>query len=461
MSGLIHSNEKYMLTADSPYRLFNEGNMFFECGAINPWDPGAEVPTYTGWKDEQMSWKTDCYIGDWTNCLEEMYVSGPDALKFLTDFVTNTMVPEKFEVGRAKHYVTCTPDGKVAGEGILFRLAEDEFMIQCSAQYMYYLFETHKDQYNATARIAKQTMHGNVQMEAELFKIQVSGPKALYLVEKVTGQSMRCLKFMHFTKITVNGRELYALRSGMAGEIGFELQGKMEYFDEIYQYLFEQGREFNCRRLGSRDGMINHLEACFPTQTVHFLTSHLYDEDFLKYNDEQGWQIFYPTVQGSFDGDIRELSLNPYEMGWTSSVKFDHEFRAREALEKLSQANNRTVVTLEYDAEDVVDLTASQFKKDETPYDCFDMPMTQFIVLQANKVLDADGKFIGISTTPGYSYYFRRVISLTFIDPAYAEPGTRVQVIWGEPDHPQKVINATVQPAPYKKDNRRTDLKKA
>jgi vanillate/3-O-methylgallate O-demethylase len=31
-------------------------------------------------------------------------------------------------------------------------------------------------------------------------------------------------------------------------------------------------------------------------------------------------------------------------------------------------------------------------------------------------------------------------------------------VVWGRPGAPQKPIRATVVPAPYKKDNRRTDV---
>jgi vanillate/3-O-methylgallate O-demethylase len=50
------------------------------------------------------------------------------------------------------------------------------------------------------------------------------------------------------------------------------------------------------------------------------------------------------------------------------------------------------------------------------------------------------------------------MLSLCTIDIAHSEPGTEVEVIWGNPDHPQKTIRATVAPAPFKKDNRRADI---
>ena len=58
----------------------------------------------------------------------------------------------------------------------------------------------------------------------------------------------------------------------------------------------------------------------------------------------------------------------------------------------------------------------------------------------------------------GYSFYFRKMLSLCAIDLAHSEPGTEVVVVWGNPGTPQKEIRATVAPAPYKKDNRRADV---
>jgi len=59
---------------------------------------------------------------------------------------------------------------------------------------------------------------------------------------------------------------------------------------------------------------------------------------------------------------------------------------------------------------------------------------------------------------PGYSYYFRKILSLTVIDIAHAKPGSEVSILWGRPGTPRKTVRATVAPAPYKKDNRKADL---
>jgi glycine cleavage system aminomethyltransferase T len=75
-----------------------------------------------------------------------------------------------------------------------------------------------------------------------------------------------------------------------------------------------------------------------------------------------------------------------------------------------------------------------------------------------DEVQDADGCPVGVSTVPGYSAWSRRVLTLAYLQPQQAVPGTEVQVLWGEPGQPQRLIRATVAPAPYKPDRRRSDL---
>ena len=85
------------------------------------------------------------------------------------------------------------------------------------------------------------------------------------------------------------------------------------------------------------------------------------------------------------------------------------------------------------------------------------MPRDQRGFMWADRV-EVDGVLVGVATSRGYSYYFRKMLSLATIDVEYAEPGTEVSVIWGAPGRPQKTIRAIVRPAPYKTDKSRGDL---
>jgi vanillate/3-O-methylgallate O-demethylase len=402
------------------------------------------LPEYTDWLDESMSWKTTCSIGDWSWLWDRRF-KGPDAIKLLSEISINGFAD--FAIGQAKHAIHCNHDGKVVHEGILIRLAAEEFMVQGRGSLLAD-FHVRHGHYNAVSE------------PDDWFKFQVSGPNAVRLLERAGGEGVRQIPFMHMAKIQIGGREVWALRQGMAGEIGFELQGPIAYGKEVYDFVVEAGKEFGLRRMGGRAAFINHLEACFPTRMTDYLPA-IYEEDMREYREEyeRAMPSFATTfsVAGSFEAaDVSEYYRSPVELGWTKNIRFDHDFVGRAALEEEVRNPRRTMRTLVWNSEDVVDVYASLFRQGEN-YQFMDMPRDQRGFMWADKVMK-DGALVGVTTSRGYSYYFRQMISLCTIDIAQSEPGTEVIVVWGNPREAQKEIRATVAPAPYKKDNRRADL---
>ncbi|MGA2109354.1 MAG: aminomethyl transferase family protein [Syntrophorhabdales bacterium] len=401
-------------------------------------------PEYTDWKDEQMSWKTNCYVGDW-NFLWTLLFEGPDALKLLSDISVNSFA--KFDVGQGKHVVQCNEYGLVIAEGVLMRLDEQKYVAQSTpAFYVGYKIAT--GDYNARS------------WQEDWYKYQVQGPLSLFVLEKAAGESLRDIGFMRFRHVEIAGHKVLCLRQGMAGDLGYEIQGPAGEADDVYNAVLDAGKEFGIRRLGRRTVMINHIEACFPTAVFHYQGATFgrgmegYQEFMMK-NFDLSWVV--PKIAGSFEAkDISEYCHTPVEMGWAKNIKFDHDFIGRRALEAEVANPKRTICTLEFNAEDVIDIYASLFTPGQE-YDFMDIPLPSRWILWHDQVLK-DGKPAGISTVPGYSYYFRKFISLTYIDAALNNPGMEVNVVWGNPGTPQKLIRATVAPAPYKKDNRRVDV---
>jgi hypothetical protein len=91
------------------------------------------------------------------------------------------------------------------------------------------------------------------------------------------------------------------------------------------------------------------------------------------------------------------------------------------------------------------------------PAKYIDLPKARYGQHQVDRVL-IDGKDVGISHDVGYITNEHAFVSLASIANEYAEPGTEVEVIWGEEpnshkpaveQHRQVSIRATVQPAPY------------
>ncbi|MGH6613333.1 hypothetical protein [Sphingomonas sp.] len=411
---------------------------------------------YTDWRDENMSWKQTCYIGDWSY-LDEFHLSGPDAQRFFSDHAINSLA--KFDVGQAKHAVFCNLAGRVIGEGVLQRLGEEELEFQSRGPAVLWLaYRLEKGGYAAKATI-----------KLDKFKLQVSGPNALAVCEKAAGGPLSNIGFMRFRGGAVAGAELIFLRQGMAGEIGFELQGPRDKAEAVRAAILDAGAEFGIRRLGSRTAMINHLEAAFPTVTHDYLPAiedtpeaefyALHAGRMPAYGSPDWFRSFARTqkVKGSFESnDPRDWYRSPIELGWQKSIKFDHEFYGRAALEAEMADIKRVRRTLVWNRDDVIEVFASLFEND-VPYEYMEFPRHQWNVMYASKVMDGE-RLVGVATSRGYSYYFRKMLSHVVIDVDYAEPGTELTLVWGEPWTRQKTIRVTVAPSPFKTDNRRADL---
>lgn len=399
-------------------------------------------PEYTDWLDESMSWKNNCYIGDWSFLWQRRY-RGADVLKLFSDTSINSFV--KFDLMQSKHVTHCNRDGKVIHEGILSRWGEDDYMLFGRGGFLMD-FHLRKGGYNVSSEVV------------EGFKFQVAGPNAAALIQKLTGVSLADIKFMHSQVVTIAGHQVHALRQGMSGEPGVELQGAAGHSAEVYEAVLRAGEEFGIRKLGGRAAFINHLEACFPTIVTDYLPA-IFSEDMADYRTEfeASLPAFASTfnVAGSFEAeDISAWYRSPVELGWGRNIKFDHDFIGREALEKEVANPRRIIRTLVWNADDVMKVSASLFQKGEH-YAFMEMPRDQRGFMYADKVL-LNGREVGVSTSRGYSYFFREMLSLCTLDIAHAEVGTEVTVIWGNPGEPQLPIRAVVQPAPYKTDNRRS-----
>jgi len=409
-------------------------------------------PEYTYWREEQMSWMKTVCIGNWS-FVQKTVMRGPGALELLKKFSVNSF--ENFEASQAKHLIVCNKNGKVIAEGMVLRVGEEEFYLYAAPGVWF--------TYQASLAEYKDNVTAHFENEFETSIYQVAGPNAIYLLEEVANESLRDIKFMRFRNIKIGGSDVMAINGlTMAGETGFELQFPTAYYDDVYNTILEVGEKYGIRELGHRTHQINHLLACFPTVYFHYLPALFGDEeaDFMSYilsspvasKWSQRWKIV-----GSFEGnDISDYYRSPVEMGWTKNIKFDHDFQGKKALEAEAVNPKRKVVTLEFNSEDVIDIYSSHFTQGDT-YEFMDMPQQHRFYTRVDEV-SKDGTFAGVSTGPGYSYYFRKMLSLAYVDVNHARPGNNVEVIWGNPGTRQKIIRATVAKAPYKKDTRKIDL---
>lgn len=409
---------------------------------IAVWGP----PQYTNWVDESLSWKQGSYIGDWT-FLPSVTYTGPDAIRLFSDVSVNSM--SKFAIGQSKHIIQCNEDGKIIDDAVLSRTAEDQ-VISFSTFWADYV--RRQGDYDVSAEYV------------DLAKLHLQGPTSLAVLESASGRSIRDLAFMRSTSTAIAGHEVTVLRQGMSGELGFELQFPAEHASEVRAALLDAGTDLGIREMGGRVAMLNHLEAYYPTQGLDYLPA-IFDErgaGFLAELAEQGggWLDMYYRIAGSYESDnVADWYRSPVEFGWGNRIAFDHDFIGADALRDELTHPRRTGATLVWNSDDVIDVYASFFRKGEPLPDFMEMPQDPRGYFYTDKVLDDSGSPIGITSSRGYSAYFREMISLAVIDVDAHQIGRQVVVVWGNPGTPQREIRATIAPAPYKENRARVDLK--
>jgi len=402
-------------------------------------------PEYTDWLDESMSWKQTCSFGDWSFLWQHRF-TGPEALRLISEFSVNSVA--QWEIGQSKHAIHTNRDGKVIHEGVATKFGAEDYMVHGRGGF-WLNHQLARGDYEAECR------------QEDWFIFQIAGPNSLAVLDAVTDtRELLTTKFMRVSQIEIGGHAVWALRQGMSGEVGFELQGPREWGEEVRDLLMEAGRPFGMRRIGARVTMINHLEASYPTIATDYIPA-IFDAELADYLAE--FRSSMPAfaqpayIAGSYDGRlVSEYYRSPVELGWGRNVKFDHDFLGREALEVEKASPRRVLRTLVWNAEDVQDVYESLFRPGEN-YEYMEMPRDQRGFMWADRVSLA-GSTVGVATSRGYSYYFRQMISLSTIDVAASELGTELVVHWGKPGGRQKQIRAVVAPAPYKKDRSRGEL---
>ncbi len=422
------------------------------------------VPSeFSNWRDEQRAWRETAVLFDQSHHMAEMTVKGPDALKMLSYLAINSFA--NFSPNRAKQFVPCSYDGYVIGDGILFYLDANEFLFVGRAPTVNWLeFHGRTGGYKLDLiRDDRSPSHprGNAVVRRH-YRYQIQGPNAAKILDKLNGGPIPYVKFFTMDRIRIGGRQVRALRHGMAGSPGLEIWGPYEQRDEIRDAILEAGQEFGIVQVGSRAYASNTLESGWiPSPLPAVYTG----EKMRKYREWLPASGYEGTgsIGGSFVSDrIEDYYTTPYELGYGPFVKFDHDFIGREALEKKAKEAHRRKVTFEWNAADVGKILTSLLVPGSEHYKYFDFPLTNYASSSYDRVM-RQGKVVGYSMFTGYSYNERTALSLGIVDPDI-RTGEELTLVWGEENggtrkppverHRQLDVRVRVSPVPYARDAR-------
>ena len=412
-------------------------------------------PEFTNWRDEQVAWQTTCVLFDQSFHMNDLAVEGPDAAKLLAILAVNSF--EGFTADRAKHFVPCSPDGYVIGDLILFALGENRFNLVGRAPAMNWIaHHAETGGYDVTLELDVRTAL-RADGRRRSYRFQLQGPAAMQVIERALGRTPPELRFFRMTTVTIAGRTVRALRHGMVGQPGWELFGPWEDREPVLEALLGAGEGLGLRRSGSRAYSSNTVESGWIPSPLPAVYTGDGLREYREWLPATGYEGS-ASLGGSFVSErIEDYYFTPWDLGYGSYVKFDHDFVGREALARMAGDEHRRKVTLALDDEDVTRTIGTMLGTGERAK-FMDWPSATYSMHQYDDVT-LDGESVGVSTWIAYSANEGKMLTLAVLDAEHADPGTEVTLVWGEPGggsakpnverHVQTEIRAVVSQVPY------------
>jgi len=259
---------------------------------------------YTTVKKEHNAVRESVGVFDLSH-MGEFRVKGRDARKFLDYLLTNNA---EVQPGQAYYSTMCYPDGGIVDDLIVYRIAEEEFLMVVNAS------NIDKD----WAWVNNHTTGYSITLTNEsdsISLVAIQGPNAEKVAQKLTEEDLSAVEYYHHVTGKFAGRDVLIARTGYTGEDGFEIYVANADAEAVWDAVMEAGEEFGIVPvgLGARDTL--RLE-------VGYL---LYGNDI-------------------------DHTTTPIEarLGWVVKLKTDKEFIGREVMQRQKKEKPaRYIVGLE------------------------------------------------------------------------------------------------------------------
>jgi dimethylglycine dehydrogenase len=222
-------------------------------------------------------------------------VSGKGSAAWLQHLFTNSLP----KIGRTNLTAMLNPQGKIVGEFSVSRIGEDEFFLFGSQAAEVHHPRWFLDHLPAVGHEGHSEIRFEV-LSLAMVGLTVAGPRSRDVLQKLTDTSLasKDFPFMAFRKVNLGMAPVWLSRMTYTGDLGFEIWVAPEYQRYLFDLIWEAGREFDMRLFGFRALITMRLEKNFGT-----------------------WYREYRPI------------YTPLEAGMDRSLKMDHDFIGREAVE--------------------------------------------------------------------------------------------------------------------------------
>lgn len=229
---------------------------------------GYEMPVeYVGVKQEHQNVRENVGVFDVSH-MGEIWIKGPEAFSLVQKITTNDLA--LLEPGKIQY--TCFPNnrGGIVDDLLVYAFEGEKYLLVVNAS------NVEKDY----KWIVSQNNMGAVVENAsdQISQLAVQGPNALALLQLITPVDLSLLPYYHFVTGELAGvGEVIISNSGYTGAGGFELYMNNEVGAQVWDRLFEAGKEFGLQPAGlaARDTLRLEMGFCLYGNDIDDSTSPL------------------------------------------------------------------------------------------------------------------------------------------------------------------------------------------
>ena len=229
---------------------------------------GFNMPvSYEGVNAEHETVRTAVGVFDVSH-MGEFLLTGKNALQLIQKVTTNDAA--LLEIGKAQY--SCLPNqtGGIVDDLIIYQLKDDQYLLVVNAS------NIEKDwnwisQYNDLGVEMKD-------LSSEYSLLAIQGPKAVEAMQALTTVNLSTIKYYHFEVGDFAGIEHVIISAtGYTGSGGFEIYCRNTEVEQIWNKVFEAGKDFGIKPVGlaARDTLRLEMGYCLYGNDINDTTSPL------------------------------------------------------------------------------------------------------------------------------------------------------------------------------------------
>ena len=197
----------------------------------------------------------------------EFLIEGPKALDLIQKVTSNDA--SKLTVGRAQYSCLPNENGGIVDDLIIYKMKEESYLLVVNASNIdkdWNWISKYNEEFGAEMK--------NLSDEYSLLAIQ--GPKAVEAMQSLTEVDLSAIKFYHFAVDKFAGRDNVIISAtGYTGSGGFEIYCKNEDAKDVWEKVFEAGKDYGIKPIGlaARDTLRLEMGYCLYGNDIDDSTS--------------------------------------------------------------------------------------------------------------------------------------------------------------------------------------------